>query len=49
MFQVSWVIGKLAAKVYKYNKRGIDLHFLNQEPRASTSLKVSETLLGGDP
>jgi len=39
-------VGKLAARVYKYNKRGIDVHFLNQQSRASVSLKVSEVLPG---
>ena len=39
-------VGKLATKVYKYNKRGIDVHFLNQQPGASISLKVSEVLPG---
>lgn len=46
VFQVSGVIGKLATKVHKYNKRGIDLHFLNQQSRASMGLKVSKVLVG---
>ena len=32
--------------MYKYNKRGIDVHFLNQRPRASVSLKVSGVFFG---
>ena len=39
-------MGKLATKVYKYNKRGIDVHFLNQRQRASISLKASGILVG---
>ena len=44
MFQVSRAIGKFVTKVYKYNKRGIDVHFLNQQSPASIILKVSEAL-----
>jgi len=34
-------MGKLATKVHKCNKRGIDIHFLNQQPRVNINLKVS--------
>jgi hypothetical protein len=43
---VGRAVGKLATKVCKYNKRGIDVHFLNQHSRASVSLKVSEITPG---
>jgi len=38
--EVSKVMGKLATKVYKHNKKGIDVHFLNQQPRAGLGLKT---------
>ena len=44
MFQVSKAIGKFVTKVYKYNKRGIDIRFLNQQSPASIILKVSKAL-----
>jgi hypothetical protein len=37
-------MGEFAAKVYKYNKSGIEVHLLNQQSRASVNLKVSEAL-----
>ena len=39
-------MGKLATKVYKHNKRGIDVHFLNQQPRESIRLRVSRVFPG---
>jgi len=44
-FQVIGVVGKLATKVHKYNKRGIDVHFLNHQPRAGLGLKVGVVFL----
>jgi len=41
---VGRAIGTFVTKVCKYNKRGIDVHFLNQEPQVGTILKVSEAL-----
>jgi len=38
--EISAAIGTLATKVYKYNRRGIDIHFLNQRPPAGLGLKT---------
>ena len=40
------MIEELATKVYKSNKRGIDVHFLNQQKREGITLKVSEVSFG---
>ena len=33
---------ELATKVYRCNNRGIDVHFLNQQKREGTNLKVGK-------
>jgi len=37
---------ELVTKVYKCNKRGIDVHFLNQQKREGMNLKVREVSFG---